>query len=289
MNSMVNAITIDVEDYYQVEAFSSTVRRNQWDDFPSRVLRNSEKMLKLFDKFKVKGTFFVLGCVAEKNKGIVEEIHAEGHEVACHGYSHKMILRQSKEEFRNETIKAKSLLEEIINEPIKGYRAATYSITRKNLWALEELMNIGFEYDSSIFPIKNDRYGISNFSRMPCIIGTGEKSIKEFPISTARVLGVNFPISGGGYFRLFPYGLTKKGLLSVNKENIPFVFYLHPWEIDPGQPIIKGVSKSTRFRHYVNLDKTEAKLERLLSDFSFDRIDRVLGKLTISTVDISAI
>lgn len=289
MNSMVNAITIDVEDYYQVEAFSSTIRRNQWDDFPSRVLRNSEKMLKLFDKFKVKGTFFVLGCVAEKNKGIVEEIHAEGHEVACHGYSHKMILRQSKEEFRNETIKAKILLEEIINEPIKGYRAATYSITRKNLWALEELMNIGFEYDSSIFPIKHDRYGISTFSRKPCVINAGEKSIKEFPISTTRVFGVNFPISGGGYFRLFPYGLTKQGLLSVNKEDMPFVFYLHPWEIDPGQPIVKGISRSTRFRHYVNLDKTEAKLKRLLTDFSFDRIDHVLGRLSISTVDISAI
>lgn len=289
MKKLLNAISVDVEDYYQVEAFSNVIRRDEWDAYPSRVASNNEKILRLFDDHGVKATFFVLGCVAEKDPSIVSEIHAQGHEVACHGFSHKMILKQSQSTFRQETMKAKNLLEDIIGEKVKGYRAATYSITKKNLWALEILMESGFEYDSSIFPIRHDRYGISDFKREPCLIRNVDQSIKEFPISTSRILGGNLPVAGGGYFRLYPYMLTRWGLSSVNADGLPFVFYLHPWEVDPDQPKIKGLSAATRFRHYVNLDKTETKLKKLLDDFNLDRIDKVLGLQKLPVVELSSI
>lgn len=286
MNNLINAISVDVEDYYQVEAFSEVIDRGQWNSYPSRVASNNEKILMLFDDNGVKGTFFTLGCVAEKDPGVVREIYEQGHEVACHGFSHRMILKQSQDEFREETIRAKSLLEDIIGDEVKGYRAATYSITRKNLWALDVLIEAGFEYDSSIFPIKHDRYGISDFTRFPCQIEINGKMIKEFPISTARLVGINLPVSGGGYFRLYPYQLSKMGLNSVNKEGVPFVFYLHPWEVDPGQPHIHGISKATKFRHYVNLDKTESKLQELLDDFSFGRMDQIIENLSLPVVKL---
>lgn len=286
MSVLMNAISVDVEDYYQVEAFSNIIRRDAWINYPSRVAVNNEKILRLFNKYGVKGTFFILGCVAEKNPSIVKEIRDEGHEVACHGYSHKMIMKQSREEFREETEKAKYILEEITNTQVKGYRAATYSITNKNLWALEEIVDAGFTYDSSIFPIKHDRYGIREFNRSPCELNINGKVLKEFPISTARIFGENFPVSGGGYFRLYPYFLTKLGLNSVNKEGMPFVFYLHPWEVDPAQPKIENISRSTRFRHYVNLNKTEDKLARLLKGFKLGRIDLVLESLELPLIEI---
>jgi len=286
MSALKNAISVDVEDYYQVEAFSNTISRDSWKNYPSRVESNNDKILKIFDEHGVKGTFFILGCVAEKNPSIVKEIHEEGHEVACHGYSHKMILKQTRTEFRAETIKAKSILEDIVNIKVKGYRAATYSITNENLWALEEIANAGFIYDSSIFPIKHDRYGIREFNRFPCELDLRGKKLKEFPITTAKLFGENIPVSGGGYFRLYPYFLTKLGLGSVNKEGMPFVFYLHPWEVDPEQPRVKDISKATRFRHYINLDKTEEKLQRLLTGFKFGRIDKILETMELPRVNI---
>lgn len=289
MSVINNAISVDVEDYYQVEAFSNIVSRDQWASFPSRVARNNEKVLKLFDDFGVKGTFFTLGCVAEKDPGIVRAIHEQGHEVACHGFSHRMILKQTRDEFREETYRAKSLLEDITGEQVKGYRAATYSITRENLWALDVLIEAGFEYDSSIFPIRHDRYGIVGFRRDPCLLKSGASSIKEFPISTVKLFGANFPVAGGGYFRLYPYKFTKWGLSAINGEGLPFIFYLHPWEVDPGQPRIKGISASTRFRHYVNLNKTDAKLKSLLRDFKLDRIDKVLETQDLPVIDINDI
>lgn len=287
MDPIQNAFTVDVEDYYQVEAFSGVIPRDKWETYPKRVSNNNEKILNLLDKHGVKGTFFVLGCVAENNKSLVSEIHAQGHEVACHGYSHKMILKQSKAEFKDETLKAKDLLEDIVNTPIKGYRAATYSITNENLWALEVLADAGFEYDSSIFPIRHDRYGISDFNRFPCEIRINGKTIKEFPISTARLFGANLPVSGGGYFRLYPYMVTKMGLSSVNNQGMPFVFYMHPWEVDPAQPQIEGISNSTKFRHYVNLNKTEAKLRDLLEDFRFGRMDAIIAGQDLPLVEIN--
>jgi polysaccharide deacetylase family protein (PEP-CTERM system associated) len=281
MQQFANAISVDVEDYYQVEAFSNVINRETWEDYPSRVARNNEKILALFDELGVKGTFFILGCVAEKDPEIVRKICAQGHEVACHGYSHQMILKQDRKTFTEETLKAKKLLEDISGEKVVGYRAATYSITKQNLWALEVLMDAGFEYDSSIFPIKHDRYGIPNFSREPCEITFENKSIKEFPISTIRMFGMNFPVAGGGYFRLYPYMLSKWGLAKVNSGGLPFVFYLHPWEVDPGQPKIDGISAMTRFRHYVNIEKTEFKLRQLLKDFKVGRIDELLDSVAL--------
>jgi polysaccharide deacetylase family protein (PEP-CTERM system associated) len=289
MQKVTNAISVDVEDYYQVEAFSNVINRSSWKDYPSRVARNNEKILTLFDELGVKGTFFILGCVAEEDPGIVREIQGQGHEVACHGYSHKMILKQGQDEFREETVRAKNLLEDITGEKVKGYRAATYSITSKNLWALDVLIEAGFEYDSSIFPIHHDRYGIVNFKREPCLIVSGDTCIKEFPISTVKLFGANFPVAGGGYFRLYPYTFTKWGLSTINESGVPFVFYLHPWEVDPDQPKITGISASTRFRHYVNLDKTGVKLGKLLKDFKLDRIDRVLNSLNLPAINISDI
>jgi polysaccharide deacetylase family protein (PEP-CTERM system associated) len=289
MQQLTNAISVDVEDYYQVEAFSSVINRASWKDYPTRVASNNEKILALFDDLGVKGTFFILGCVAEKDSGIVREIHQQGHEVACHGYSHQMILKQDRKTFTEETVKAKALLEDISGEKVVGYRAATYSITKKNLWALEVLIDAGFEYDSSIFPIKHDRYGIPDFSREPCELGVGKKSIKEFPISTIRLFGMNLPVAGGGYFRLYPYMLSKWGLSKVNKEGLPFVFYLHPWEVDPGQPKIDGISAMTRFRHYVNIEKTESKLRSLLRDFSLGRIDKLLETRSLPLVSVTEI
>lgn len=289
MKQVTNSISVDVEDYYQVEAFSEVINRDNWESYSSRVASNNDKILRLFDDNGVKGTFFTLGCVAEKDPGIVREIYEQGHEVACHGFSHRMILKQTKEEFREETIRAKGLLEDITGEKVKGYRAATYSITKKNLWALDVLIEAGFEYDSSIFPIRHDRYGIVDFSREPCLIKNNVGSIKEFPISTVKLFGTNFPVAGGGYFRLYPYRVTKWGLSSINDAGLPFVFYLHPWEVDPEQPRISGISASTRFRHYVNLDKTNDKLKKLLEDFKLDRIDKVLGSLDLPVISISDI
>ena len=289
MQQCANAISVDVEDYYQVEAFSSVIERTNWKHYPSRVARNNEKILALFDELGVKGTFFILGCVAEKDPEIVRKIFAQGHEVACHGYSHQMILKQDLQTFTEETLRAKKLLEDICGERVVGYRAATYSITKQNLWALEVLMDAGFEYDSSIFPIKHDRYGIPNFSREPCEVTIKNKSIKEFPISTIRMFGVNLPVAGGGYFRLYPYMLSKWGLSKVNKEGLPFVFYLHPWEVDAGQPKIDGITVMTRFRHYVNIEKTEHKLRLLLKDFDLGRIDMLLDSGSLPTVRIEDI
>jgi polysaccharide deacetylase family protein (PEP-CTERM system associated) len=287
MQQLTNAISVDVEDYYQVEAFSNVINRESWKDYPTRVAGNNEKILALFDDLGVKGTFFILGCVAEKDPGIVREIYQQGHEVACHGYSHQMILKQDRKTFTEETVKAKELLENISGEKVLGYRAATYSITKKNLWALEVLIDAGFEYDSSIFPIKHDRYGIPDFAREPCEVTVGNKSIREFPISTVRVFGMNLPVAGGGYFRLYPYALSKWGLSRVNSDGLPFVFYLHPWEVDPDQPRISGISASTRFRHYVNLEKTSEKLRMLLKDFEVDRIDKVLDSCHLPVLDMA--
>lgn len=271
-----NVFTVDVEDYYQVEAFAAHVDRTRWNDLPSRVSRNTDVLLELLDGRGVKATFFVLGCVAEAQPDIVRRIHAAGHEIASHGYSHRMITRQQPEEFRQETLRGKAILEDLIGEEVLGYRAATYSVTRETLWALDVLVEAGFRYDSSIFPVVHDRYGIPDFCRRPCVVETAHGALVEFPITTTRVLGRNLPIAGGGYFRLFPLALSLWGLRRVNHEGLPFTFYIHPWEIDPGQPVIEGISAMTRFRHYVNLGRTRDRLDRLLQSFHFSTMAEVL-------------
>ena len=275
-----NALTVDVEDYFHVSALAPSIDRSSWASRESRVVGNTRRLLELFDRFGAKGTFFVLGWVAERYPQLVLDIAARGHEVACHGLSHRLVYEQSPEEFRQETQRAKDMLEEITGAAVLGYRAASYSIVRESLWALDILVELGFAYDSSIFPVRHDRYGIPNAERMPHRMATpGDASIVEWPLATAQVFGCTLPVAGGGYFRLLPYWLTRWGLASINRgESRPFIFYLHPWEIDPDQPQV-AASLLSRFRHYTNLDKCEARLQRLLGDFRFGTVRDGLEKL----------
>jgi polysaccharide deacetylase family protein (PEP-CTERM system associated) len=274
---MNNAFTIDVEDYFQVEAFARVVNRNDWDAFESRVDRNTRTILDLLDEHHVSGTFFVLGWVAERHPGLVREIATRGHEIASHGMTHKLVYKQTPEVFRDETRRSKRLLEDIIQQPVLGYRAATYSITERSLWALDILYEEGFQYDSSIFPMRHDRYGIPDADPNPGLVRTPTgNGIVEFPISVLRRSWGKIPVAGGGYFRLFPLALTVWGLRQINRDGNEFVFYLHPWEIDPMQPRISGTSMLSRWRHYLNLKRTKSRLEGLLGHFPFAPMRQVL-------------
>lgn len=276
-----NALTVDVEDYFHVSAFADSIDRKDWGEQPLRVEANTRRLMDLFESRDVHATFFVLGWVADRTPDLIKEIADRGHEVACHGYSHQLIYNQTPEVFREETLRSKHLLEDIVQRPVRGYRAASYSITRDSLWALDILAEAGFEYDSSIFPVHHDRYGIPDAKETPHKLVTPEgRSLIEFPLSTARLFGYRLPVAGGGYFRLYPYALTRAGLSQVNRRRQPFIFYLHPWEIDPEQPRIDA-GWFSRFRHYNNLDKCESRLTQLLKDFDFDRCDRVLTELNL--------
>jgi polysaccharide deacetylase family protein (PEP-CTERM system associated) len=274
---IVNAMSIDVEDYFHVSVFDGLVPRAMWDRMESRVVANTERLLAIFDEFAVKSTFFVLGWVAERHPHLVRRIASDGHEVASHGYGHRLIYDQTPAAFREDVRKAKALLEDACGRPVRGYRAPSYSITPKSLWALDVLVEEGYTYDSSIFPIRHDRYGIPVSERRPYAIRCRGGSIVEVPGSTTRVGPMNLPVSGGGYFRLLPYGWTRWGIGRVNRiEKRPAVFYLHPWEIDPEQPRLDA-GRLGRFRHYRNLAATEARLRQLLTDFAFGRVDAVVA------------
>ena len=374
---MVNALTIDLEDYFQVHAFSSVIRFEDWGNHESRIERNTHRLLEILRESGIahsaerianeltpddsrltpdvsggtphslhltpyaspKATFFILGWIAERYPHLIRTIKDQGHEIASHGYAHKLIYTQSKEEFRNDIRKAKAILEDITGDYVIGYRAPSYSITNKSQWAFEVLMEEGFKYDSSIFPIHHDFYGFPQAPRFPFLISmngnnnfefstlnlnlevtpqsairnphsstqssvpitpnlkpqhrctaarqhffsphsshlTPNGSLIEFPLSTVRFAGQNVPISGGGYFRLFPYSIIKKGLTRINRiEGMPFIFYIHPWELDPNQPRINSTSVLSKFRHYINLDKTELRFKQLLTDFNFSSIKDLL-------------
>lgn len=274
---MKNYLTIDVEDYFQVAAFADILSSRNWEDMEPRVHVNLPAILDVLRKHGVRATFFVVGWVAEKYPEIVEKIVEDGHEVGCHSYWHRKVYDLSPEEFRDDTLRAKAVLEKIAHRPITAYRAPSYSITAKSLWALDILKSAGFETDSSIFPIHHDLYGIPGSPRFQY---THQKQgIEEFPISTALFFGRKIPVAGGGYFRLFPYWFTKLALRRINnKDGRPFVFYLHPWEIDPGQPRFGQARWMSRFRHYNNLDKTMARFEQLLTDFEFMPLPGSAGK-----------
>lgn len=274
---MKNAFTIDVEDYYQVEAFAGVVSKSTWGRYESRVERNTRQLLDLLDAHSVKATFFVLGWVAQQQPSLIREIADRGHEIASHGMSHTLVYTQSPAVFREETRRSKALLEDIGQRPVIGYRAATYSITRASLWALDILHEEGFRYDSSIFPMRHDRYGIPDADPYPGRLRTpAGHELVEFPISVFRARGFKLPVAGGGYFRLFPYPVTRWGLSRINRTGNEFVFYLHPWEVDPEQPRIREAGLTSRFRHYLNLAQTQPRLERLLKDFSFTTMENVL-------------
>lgn len=270
-DQITNYLTIDVEEHFQVAAFEDVISSKNWSDHDSRVSRNTEMLLDLLDDYDTKATFFIVGWVAEHHPELVLEIRGRGHDIGCHSYMHKKIYELTQDEFRADTRKAKNILEQIIGEKILGYRAPSYSITMKSLWALDILEELGFEYDSSIFPVHHDNYGIPDAPRFK--YHHSKQNLIEYPISTAKVLGYNVPVAGGGYFRLFPYWLTKKLLNIINdQEKQPFMFYLHPWEIDPGQPRVNNSKMLSKFRHYNNLNKTKERLEKLLNDFKFGSI-----------------
>jgi polysaccharide deacetylase family protein (PEP-CTERM system associated) len=276
-----NALTVDVEDYFHVSAFADSIDRSEWDSHPLRVGENTRRLLDLFDRNQLKATFFVLGWVAERAPELIREIAGRGHEIACHGFSHQLVYNQSPEVFRRETVQSKQLLEDIIGAPVRGYRAASYSITERSRWALDILAEAGFVYDSSIFPVRHDRYGMPGTPEHPYSMTTDDgHSLVEFPLSTARVFGCRLPVAGGGYFRLYPYALTRSGLRQINRKGKPFIFYLHPWEIDPDQPRV-GAKWLSRFRHYNNISRCETRLKKLLQDFNFDTAYAVLNDLEL--------
>jgi len=278
-NSIVNVMTVDVEDYFQVSAFDRIVARSSWDAMPSRVSANTSRLLDLFDEVGVRATFFVLGWVAERHPALVAGIVRRGHEVASHGYGHRLVYSQTPDEFRADVRRAKSVLEQVSGHRVAGYRAPSFSVTRRSLWALDVLVEEGYEYDASIFPIRHDRYGIPSSPRAPYCLRRPAGTLAELPAGTTRLGRFTLPVAGGGYFRLLPYAWTQWGIARVNrKERTPVVFYVHPWEIDPDQPRLPA-GRVTRFRHYRNLSRTEDRLRRLLSEFRFDAADRAVGSL----------
>lgn len=273
---MLNALTFDVEDYFQVSALASSVDRARWEHMPQRVVRNTHALFELLVKHDTRATFFFLGWVADRFPELVRHAVQAGHEVACHGYSHKLIYNQSVDEFREETLRSKALLEDQAQTAVRGYRAASYSITRKSLWALDVLAEAGFDYDSSIFPVRHDRYGIPDAPRAPHVLNTPKGArLVEFPPSTADFAGFRLPVAGGGYFRIFPHAITTWAIRRVNAEGLPFNFYLHPWEIDPEQPRVK-TNLLSRFRHYTNLAVCKQRLDDLMSRFEFGTAAEVL-------------
>jgi len=278
MSGIVNAFTIDVEDYFQVAALAPAIDRASWPERESRVERNTGVLLDLLSERCIRGTFFVLGWIAERHPNLIKRIAAEGHEIACHGFSHQLVYAQTPEEFREETARSKDTLENLSGSAVIGYRAASFSITRRSLWALDVLIDLGFKYDSSIFPIRHDRYGIPDADSRPATLtAPSGRTLVEFPMSAASYLGVRIPVSGGGYFRLLPYFLTRSGLRQINgRHGRPFTFYLHPWEIDPDQPRVR-VSWLSHFRHYTNLHRCESRLQRLLEEFRFAPMREVLA------------
>jgi len=276
--SIVNAMSIDVEDYFHVSVFDGIVPRSSWQKMESRVVANTTRLLDIFDEFGTRSTFFVLGWVAERYPQLIRTIAERGHEIASHGYAHRLVYDQTPDAFREDVRRAKQLLEQSAGRRVVGYRAPSYSITPRSLWALDVLLEEGYEYDSSIFPIRHDRYGIPVSARQPYAIERPAGSLLEVPGSTTRLGPLNLPVAGGGYFRILPYWWTRWGIARVNRlEHRAVVFYLHPWEIDSTQPRLRTGGLG-RFRHYRNLHRTESRLRQLLTDFRFDAVENVVFK-----------
>jgi len=270
---ITNALTIDVEDYFQVSAFAPYIERSQWELRECRVERNVDRILALLAERNIKATFFTLGWVAQRYPELVRRIVNGGHELASHGYGHERVSDLSESEFFNDICRAKALLEDIGGTQVQGYRAPSFSIGSGNLWALDTLQRAGYRYSSSIYPIQHDHYGMPDAPRFAHQIRDG---LMEVPPTTVRMFNRNLPSSGGGYFRLLPYSLSRWMLRQVNRQDgLPAVFYFHPWEIDVEQPRVQGIGFKTRFRHYVNIGRMEQRLERLLQDFRWDRMDRI--------------
>jgi polysaccharide deacetylase family protein (PEP-CTERM system associated) len=270
---IVNALTIDVEDYFQVSAFAPHIARSEWEQRECRIEPNVERVLALLAAADTKATFFTLGWIAERYPALVRQIVGAGHELASHGYGHQRASDLAPVAYAHDIGRAKKLLEDLGGVEVRGYRAPSFSIGAGNLWAFDALDRAGYRYSSSLYPIRHDHYGMPDAPRFAHRRGGG---VLEIPPTTLRLAGRNLPASGGGYFRLLPYALSRWMLREVNRrEDQPAVFYFHPWELDPAQPRIAGISRKTRFRHYLNLHRTEARLTRLLGDFRWGRMDRI--------------
>lgn len=270
-----NALTVDVEDYFQVSALAPHIERARWDSIPCRVERNVERLLQLFERHRAHATFFTLGWITERYPQVVRSIAAAGHEIASHGYGHLRASEQTPEEFSADIRRAKAILEDAVGIEVLGYRAPSFSIGRANLWAFDCIADAGYRYSSSVYPVRHDHYGMPDAPRFPY---EPRQGLIEIPLTTTRLLGRNLPAGGGGYFRLAPYPVSQWAIRRVNRvDGRPAIFYFHPWEIDPEQPRVPGVSAKTRFRHYLNLHRTERRLSRLLEDFHWDRVDRAFG------------
>jgi polysaccharide deacetylase family protein (PEP-CTERM system associated) len=274
---VLNALTVDVEDYYHVSAFENCVRRDQWDHLESRVVASTHTILRMLERAEVRSTFFVLGWVAERHPHLVRSIYAAGHEIGCHSYWHHLIYEQTPAEFRYDLVRARNVLEDIVSTPVVCYRAPSFSITHRSLWALDILIDEGFTLDSSIYPTHHDRYGIAGAPLGPHRIVRSGGAIDEFPPPVLRWAGYPFPVGGGGYFRLYPYWLTRRGLRAINAEGRPASVYLHPWELDPEQPRLwPGIARA--IRHYVNLRRTKERLGRLLKDFNLGTLSEAFAR-----------
>ncbi len=273
----VNAMSVDVEEHFQVQVMAKRVKRPDWDRRASRVEMSTNRILDLFARHDVKATFFTLGWVAERHPALIRRIVAEGHELASHGYEHIRVDTQTPAEFQADIVRTKAILEDIGGVRVRGYRAATFSIGRKNMWAFDVLEDAGYTYSSSINPIRHDNYGMDEAPRGP-FLPAGAGGITELPITTLRLGKHNLPCGGGGFFRLLPYFVSKWAISRVNaKDAMPTIFYFHPWEVDPDQPREPGLSLKSRFRHYLNLNRMERRLTRLVQDFAWDRMDNVFA------------
>ena len=280
---LVNAMSVDVEDYFQVSAFETVTQREDWDRFPCRVEQNVDVILKLFDDQDVKATFFTLGWIAERYPQTLRSIVDNGHEVASHGYHHTRVTEQTPEEFRADVRRTKALLEDLSGTEVRGYRAASFSIDTRTPWAFKILAEEGHVYSSSVYPIRHDLYGMPEAPRFAFHPDSGG-GLLEIPVTTVKVLGHNIPCGGGGYFRLLPYSLLRWAIRRVNAADAQScIFYFHPWEIDPSQPRMPGLPLKSRFRHYTNLAGMRTKLETMLSEFSWDRVDRVFLGAEVET------
>jgi polysaccharide deacetylase family protein (PEP-CTERM system associated) len=275
---LVNALTIDVEDYFHVTGFEHCISRSDWDWMPSRVVASTHKILNVLDRTATRATFFVLGWVAERHPALVEAIRDAGHEVGCHSYWHRLVYQQTPEEFRQDLCRARDVLQDILGERVHAYRAPSFSITRDSLWALDILLEEGFTIDSSVYPTVHDRYGLAGTPTQPYQLERPAGTLWEVPLAIRKVCGFPLAVGGGGYFRLYPYWFTRQALAALNRHGQPFVTYVHPWELDPDQPRL-APGRLRAFRHYVNLHRTEPRLRRLLRDFRFGPVSEVLGRL----------
>ncbi len=275
MKSIRNAMTIDVEDYFQVSAFASHIPREAWESLPCRVEKNIDRILLLLDDKQIKATFFTLGWVAKRYPSMIKRMLENGHEIASHGWSHYRVTDQQPSEFKEDITQSKALLEDISGQSVLGYRAPSFSINHKNLWALEFLQEAGYQYSSSIYPVQHDHYGMPDAPRFGFYPPEG-KGLLELPVTTTRLFGHNVPAGGGGYFRLWPYSVSRWFLNRVNQvDTQPAIFYFHPWEIDYEQPRQEGINLKTRFRHYLNLQRMEGRLRLLTHDFKWGRMDHI--------------